>query len=102
MIQIELRVPSWIAGQLEAQSPVQCKLNKEVKEGTTIDELLAEMVVTCPGFRESVYNPDAGLVTEQIVVALNSRLLTFREISHKHLRDGDTIDILPLYYGIAE
>jgi len=99
MIQIKLRVPSWIAGQLEAQSSDQCKLDKEVEEGTTINELLAEMSVTYPGFRETVYNPDAGLVTEQIVVALNNRLLTFQEISRMHLSDGDSIDLLPLYYG---
>lgn len=99
MAKIKLRLPSWIAAKLEVKSSGWLTLEKEVGEGSTISDFLVGMVMTYPGFREAVYNPDAGLVNEQINVVLNDRLLTFREISRAKLIDGDTIVLLPIYYG---
>ncbi len=99
MIKIKLRLPSWIAAKLEVKSSGWLTLEKEVGEGSTIGDFLAGMVMTYSGFRETVYNPDAGLVNEQINVVLNDRLLTFQEISQVKLSDGDIIALLPLYYG---
>ncbi|MFC2039057.1 MoaD/ThiS family protein, partial [Chloroflexota bacterium] len=91
MIQVRLDLPPWIISQLEGQSSVE--------EGTTLAEFLTKMAVAYPGFRESVFNPDAGSITEQISVALNNRVLTFREISEKRLSAGDNITLLPIYTG---
>ena len=99
MIQVRLDLPSWIISQLEGQSSARYEPGKEVEEGTTLAEFLTEMTVAYPGFRESVFNPDAGSITEQISVALNNRVLTFREISEKRLSAGDNITLLPIYTG---
>ncbi len=99
MAKIKLRLPSWIAARLEAKSSGWLTLEKEVAADATINDFLAGLVKTYPGFREAVYNPEAGLVNEQITVVLNDRLLTFQEISAVKLSDGDTIVLLPLYYG---
>jgi len=99
MNKIKLRLPSWIAAKLEVNSSGWLTLEKEVGEDSTISDFLVSMVITYPGFRETVYNPDAGLVNEQINVVHNDRLLTFGEISRAKLNDGDTIVLLPLYYG---
>ncbi len=99
MCKVKLSLPSWVAKMIDAKASDGLTLEKEVGEGTTISDLLKRLVVTYPGFRQAVYDPDTGLVHEQINVILNSRLLTFREISQTKLTDGDTIVLLPMYYG---
>ncbi len=99
MAEVRLKLPSWIAAKLGAKSSGWLTLEKEVGEGTTISDFLMGMVMTYPGFRQAVYNPDTGLVNEQVNVVLNDRLLTFREMPQTKLTDGDTIVLLPLYYG---
>ena len=99
MIKIKLRFSSWIAAKLEAERSGWLILEKEVGEGSTISDLLAGMVMTYPGLREAVYNPDTGLVDERINVSLNDHLLDSREISRMKLRDGDTVFLFPLSWG---
>ena len=99
MHKVALKLPSWIAARLDANSSGWLTLEKEVAEGTTINDFLMGMVVAYPGFREAVYNPDTGLPTEQVNFVLNGRLLNFREMSQIILTDGDTIVLIPLYYG---
>ena len=99
MIKIKLRLPSWIAANLKAESSGWLTLEKEVGEGSTISDCLTDMVVTYTGFREAVYNPEAGLISEQVSVVLNDRLLNFQEILQNKLSDGDIIVFLPIYYG---
>ena len=74
-------------------------MEKEIGERTTVNELLSALVLTSPGFRESVFNPDVGLVNEQMNVVLNNELLTYAEISQTTLADGDTVTLLPIYSG---
>ena len=99
MSKVTLKLPSWIAAKLEVKSSGWLTLEKEVAEGTTINDFLMDMVVDYPGFREAVYNPDTGLPTEQVNFVLNDRLLTFQEMSKIRLTDRDTIILIPLYFG---
>ena len=99
MPKVTLELPSWIAAKLEAKSSGRLTLEKEITEGTTINDFLMDMVVAYPGFREAVYNPDTGLPTEQVNFVLNGRLLTFQDMSQIKLTDRDTIILIPLYFG---
>jgi len=99
MPKISLKLPSWIAAKLGATSSGWLTLEKEVAEGITVSDFLMDMVLTYPGFRETVYDPDAGLATEQVNFVLNDRLLNFRELSQIRLNDGDSILLIPLYSG---
>jgi hypothetical protein len=99
MAKIRVRLPPHIAQMLDARSSGWLELEKEVKERTTINNLLTSLVADYPGFRETVYNPNAGVINDQIGVVLHDRLLTFEEISQTILQENDTITILPLYYG---
>ena len=99
MTKIKLRLPSWIAAKLEAKSSGWLTLEKEVGEGSTINDLLVGIVMTYPGLREAVFSPDTGLVDKRINVALNDHFLNSREISLAKLSDGDTILLLPSIWG---
>lgn len=99
MSKIRLKLPSWVATMIDAKSSGWLTLEKETGKDTTVSDLLADLAVTCTGFRQAVYDPDTGLVNEQINVILNDNLLTFREVSETKLTDGDTVILIPLYYG---
>ena len=99
MIRVRIRLPSHVARMPGAETTGWLELEKEMGEGTTVHELLSTLVLTYPGFRESVFNPDVGLVNEQINVVLNNELLTFAEISETGLADNDTVALLSIYSG---
>lgn len=99
MINIKVRLSSWIAAKVAVEHSGWLTLEKEVGEGSTISDLLVGLVMTYPGLREAVYSPDTGLVGERINVALNDHLLDSREISRAKLSDGDTIILLPSSWG---
>jgi len=99
MGRVRLELPSWVAAMLDAKVPGWLTLGKEIGEDATIDDLLSSLVVTYPGFRQAVFNPDTGHLNDQINVVLNDRLLTFQEVTQTKLRDGDTIVLVPIYFG---
>ena len=99
MPKVRLELQPWVAAKIETKSSGWLTLEQEVVEGTTVNDFLTNMIVSYPNFRESIYNPDTGIVTEQINFVLNDRLLTFQEISQTRLTDGDIILIIPLYTG---
>jgi|WetSurMetagenome_2_1015567.scaffolds.fasta_scaffold573168_2 hypothetical protein len=99
MAKVRVRLPPHIAQILNANSSGWLVLERDITQKTTVSTLLASLVETCPGFRETVFNPDVGLVNEQIGVVLNEKLLTLEEISQTGLGENDSILLLPLYYG---
>jgi molybdopterin converting factor small subunit len=74
-------------------------LEREIGAETTVGELLSALVLSYPGFRESAFNPDVGLINEQVNVVLNDQLLTYAEISETRLANNDTVTLLPMYSG---
>ena len=99
MAKVRVRLPPHIAQTLDSNSSGWLVLEREITEKATVSNLLASLVVNYPGFRETVFNPDVGLVNEQIGVVLNEKLLTLEEISQTGLGENDIILLLPLYYG---
>lgn len=99
MAKVQVRLPSHIAKLIDAKSSSWLAFEKDIGENTTVRTLLSSLASTYPGFRETMYNPDVGLVNEQVGVVLNDRLLTFEEISQIKLSDSDTILLIPLYFG---
>ncbi len=99
MGRVRLKLPSWIATMLDEKASDWLTLEKEIEEDATISDLLTSLVATYPGFRQAVFNPDTGHLNDQINVVLNDKLLTFQEVTQTKLRDGDTIVLVPIYYG---
>jgi molybdopterin converting factor small subunit len=99
MYKVELKLPSWVATSLDPKADGWLTVDKEVAPGTTVGRLLEEIAASSKDFRETVYNPAVGLVSEQINVLLNNTLLSYQEITQTKLNNGDSLLLLPVYFG---
>jgi molybdopterin converting factor small subunit len=96
---VRVRFPAFVFENPASGSGGWVVVERNVEDGATVGGLLAELVATHPGFREAVYNPASGVVSEQIGVVLNGQLLSFSEISETRLSNGDDILVQPIYSG---
>jgi len=74
-------------------------LEKEVGEGTTIGDLLAELASSYADFRKAVLNPDTGKLSDQIMIILNNSLLQGPDVTEDKLIDVDSVILIPMYTG---
>jgi molybdopterin converting factor small subunit len=98
VVSVRMRFPS-IVFKTAGGSEGWVTVKRNVEDGATVAALLADLVATYPGFRESVYNPESGVVNEQIGVVLNGKLLTFSDISETRLSNNDEVLVQPIYSG---
>ncbi len=96
---VRLKFPASFASMLNAQGSDLVVLEKEIGEGTTIGDLLADLAFSYTGFRKVIFNPDIGKISDQVNVILNDSLLQFPDVTEAKLNDGDSIIILPVYAG---
>lgn len=99
MAKVQLKMPPWIASMLKAEGSGWFILEKEIGAETTIGALLAELTSSYDGFRQVVFNPDVGQVSEQVLVFLNDKLLPDLEVTQAKLSDGDSIMLLQVFSG---
>jgi molybdopterin converting factor small subunit len=99
VIKIRIRFPRSVILAGESQKGGWQDIEREAVEGTTVIQLLSDLVSTYPGFREGVFNPQTGTLNEQIGVVVNDQLLTFSEVTQNLLADDDRIVIVPIYAG---
>ncbi len=99
MSKVQLKIPPFLASMLNAQSSDWLIIENEIEEGATIGDLLVDFACSHTGFRKVLFNPDAGEVSEQVLVILNGSLLQEPEVAETELNDGDSITLLPVYSG---
>lgn len=99
MGKVQLKIPPWIASLLKAQGSDWLILEPEIGEGATLGGLLTELTSSDTDFRKVVFNPEAGTVSDQLVVILNDSLLPESDVTETRLNDGDSIILLPVYAG---
>ena len=99
MAKVQLKFPHSFAGMLNAQSSDWFILEKEIGEGTTIGNVLADLASSYTDFRKVVFNPDTRKVSDQVMVILNDSLLQLPDMTEAKLHDGDSVTILPMYAG---
>ena len=99
MIKIKLRLSSWVTAKLGVEDSGWLTLEKEVREGSNIGDLLSGMVTTYPGLGKSNNSPNHGVVDERIKIALNDCLVDSREISRTKLSNGDILLLFPSSWG---
>ncbi|MFC2025122.1 MoaD/ThiS family protein [Chloroflexota bacterium] len=99
MGKVQLKIPSWVAIMLNEQGSDWFILEKEIGEGATIGDLLADLASDYTDFRKVLFNPDIGKVSDQVNVILNNNLLQSTDMTEAKLNDGDTVTLLPVYTG---
>ncbi|MBI2857911.1 MAG: MoaD/ThiS family protein [Chloroflexi bacterium] len=99
MGKVRLEIPDWMAKMLGKRGPGSMMIEKEFAEGETIGSLLGELAQQYPNFRNAVYNPDLGEVSDQLVFVVNETLLQCQDVTAVKLKDGDRITLLPQFAG---
>ncbi len=99
MSKVQLKITPSFASILDTQSSDWLIFEKEIGEGTTICDLLADLAFSHTDFRKVVFNPDVGKVSDQVMVFLNGSLLQDPEVTEVKLNDGDSIMLLPVFEG---
>ena len=99
MGKVHLKIPPFFAYIVEPTASDWLILEKEIGKETTIRDFLTDLASNNSGFRDVVFNPDEGAISDQIAVVINQKLLDIpREMDIK-LNDGDVITLLPVYAG---
>lgn len=99
MATVRIRFPAFLFKTPAGEGGDWVLVEKDVRDGATVAGLLSDLVATYPGFREAVYNPESGAMSEQIGVVLNGQLLSFSEISGARLSNDDDVLVQPIYSG---
>jgi molybdopterin converting factor small subunit len=96
---VQLKIPPFFAYIMESSTSDWFVLEREIGKETTICNLLTDIAISNSEFREVVFNPDTGIISDQINIILNQKLLNFPRGMDTKLRDGDVVTLLPLYSG---
>lgn len=99
MGKVQLKIPPWVASMLNAQGGGWLVLEREIGEGTTIGDLLADLAFSYTDFRKVVFNPDIGKISDQVIVILNGSLLQLPDVTEAKLNNGDSVSLLPVFAG---
>ena len=99
MEKVQLKIPPFFAYIMDPDTSDWFIIEKEIGKETTIRDFLTDLAANNSGFRDVVFNPDEGAVSDQIAVVINQKLLDIpREMDIK-LNDGDVVILLPVYAG---
>ena len=96
---VRLRITPSLAGMIGATGADWLILETEIEEEMEITALLANLARSCPELSRSVYNPIEERVAHQVMVVLNDDLIQLSDLARTKVKDGDTVVLLPDYYG---
>ena len=99
MIKIRLKITPSLASYFDTASSDWILLEKEVREGGSVQELLGGLASEYKAFRESIFDPDLGQILQRVMIVFNDRLLQFPEMKETPLKEGDSVILLPVYTG---
>ena len=99
MGKVRLKITPSLASVLNAPDSDWLTLEKEIREGATIGDLLADLATGKTDFHKVVFNPDTGKVSDQVNLVLNDSLLSSSDVTEARLSDGDSVILLLVYSG---
>jgi molybdopterin converting factor small subunit len=99
MGKVQLKIPPFFAYIMDPTASDWFILEREIGKGATIRDFLTDLASNNSGFREVVFNPDEGIVGDQIGIVINQKLLDIPREMDTKLSDGDVVTLLPVYAG---
>lgn len=75
MIKVRLKITPSLASYFGTASSDWILLEKEVREGGSVQDLLGGLASEYKAFRESIFDPDLGQILQRVMIVLNDRLL---------------------------
>ncbi len=99
MGKVQLKITPSLASVLRNQRSDSLILEKEIGEGTTMGDLLADLAPSYNNFRNTVFDPDTGEISEQVMIILNDSLLQFPDVAEAKLNNGDRVMLALVFVG---
>ncbi len=99
MSRVQLKITSALASVLRNQGSDWLILEKEIGEGATIGDLLADLAPNYNNFRNAVFDPDTKEISDQVMIILNDSLLQFPDVTEAKLSKGDRVMLTLVFSG---
>jgi molybdopterin converting factor small subunit len=96
---VQLNLPYFLVTMLNKNDSYWLTLERDIKEGATIGDVLADVASRYVDFRRAVFDPDAGKVSDEVLVTLNNDLLHSLDVTEVKVNNGDSITIIPIVSG---
>ncbi len=96
---VKLKIPPFFAVMIDPNASDWFVLEREIGKETTVRDLLTDLALSNPKFREAIFNPDTETFGDQIDIVLNQNPLHFPFEMDTKLNDGDVVILLPVYAG---
>ncbi len=99
MSKIQLKITPILASILNAEPSGWLSTEKELTEGVTMKDFLAEIAPDFENFRNLVFDPATSEVNEEVTFFLNDKLLPFPGVLETVLQDGDRVMLVLIFCG---
>jgi hypothetical protein len=99
VITIYLQTRSWITDALGAPGNQTYAVEKKVESGSTLLSLLTGLANNYPEFKERVFNPETGQLSDQVLLLINDSLVRFDQVKSSPLHDKEAISLVPVIFG---
>ena len=99
MIKFKTQVYSWISTSIGEEKQAGRLVEKEVAEGTTVAGYFAQLAEKHPEFRRLIYDPEAEMINDEVVIIYNDRVELFSKIKDRVISEKDTLTLSPVLVG---
>lgn len=99
MSKVQLKFPPWMTGLVNVQTSGWFIIEKDVTEGTTVSNFLADIAFSHADFKKAVFDPSLRKFSDNIILVINDKPFHLPDTAETKLYDGDSIILLPVFSG---
>ncbi len=99
MGKVRIEISPSVASMLKMDGSDWFILERQIREGGTVADVLTDVALDYTRFRKVVFDPDTGTLNDNINVVLNDSLLQSPDVSSVRLNDGDILILLTVFSG---
>lgn len=98
-ITLTINLYSWMAETLGAEEARKQTARLKLSPGTTVLDLFTDLANRYPKFRETIFNPDTGFFSDQVLVILSGKLVHPDNFANTVIQDNDRLSLSPVLVG---
>jgi hypothetical protein len=96
---IKLQAYAWISGTMGTADNQNQTLKIQLEEGATLFDLFSRVAGQHPEFKEKIFDPQTGQISDQVMIIANGKLIQVKEFNFTILKDKDTVVLSPVLVG---
>jgi molybdopterin converting factor small subunit len=99
MSRVQVEIMPWLSRYFAAEHYEHVVLEREVRDGATVRDLLDELAAQNQEFKEVLFDAKTGRLAGHVGLILNGRFLELTGGIETRLQPGDTLRLMPGYSG---